>query len=236
LNASGIGLLITGTSEETTAEALGLHDFCITPVYPLIVDQTGLWNYCEGYYRADLDWTADIEYCSPQSSGYSFDPISIISTELNPGYTIVFIQPEEDAITRIHDNSVWLKSAFIIGAMFYGFTLIFGCLTGVWSEAQILNCAPVLGMCCGIAFWLAGAITATNIYFNLRNVFSADIGLNIEGHMGRQMFAWIWLGFGFSLVAWGQWCCAAICCPGGHRKRRIAWKKRIKIQYDAADM
>lgn len=223
---SGIGLLNTGISEETTAETLGLHDFCIIHFNPLIVDQTGLWNYCEGYYRADLDWAAQVTYCSPQSSIYFFDPISIISIELNPDYTIVFIQLEADAIARIHDNSGWLKAVFIIGAIFCGFTIILGCLTGVWHERRIFNCAPVFCMCFAIVFWLAGAITATNIYFKLRNIFSADIGLNIQGQMGRQMFAWIWLGFGFSLVAWSQWCCAAICCPGGHRKRRIEMRRR----------
>lgn len=193
----------------------------------LRVDQTGLWNYCEGYYRADLDWVAYVTYCAPQSANYFFDPISIIANELLPAYTIIFVQPEADAIDLIRNNSSWLRAAFIISATFNGFAIILGSLTGIWHARKLFNCIPVVSMCVAVIFWLSGAITATNIYFRLRNSFNGDPGLNIEGHMGRQMFAWIWLGVGFSLIAWTQWCCAAVCCPGGHRKRRIELRKRM---------
>jgi hypothetical protein len=59
----------------------------------------------------------------------------------------------------------------------------------------------------------------------LRDSFNNDDRLNVEAHMGHQMFAWVWLCVWTSWTAAAQWCCAAICCPGGHRRRRIEWRK-----------
>lgn len=195
----------------------------------LILDQTGLWNFCEGYYRTDLNWRAYVTTCGPEVSGYYFDPISIMANELLPPYEIVFVQPEVDAIQTIHRNSGWLRAAFVITALFTGFTLLIGPLTGVWHERRMLNCIPVGTMCFAAFFWFLGAVTATNIYFKLRNAFNDDVRLHVQADMGHQMFAWIWLGFMTSWTAASQWCCAAICCPGGHRKRRIEMKKRTSL-------
>src|SRR5277367_6475668 len=90
------------------------------------LDQTGLWNFCEGYYRTDLDWRAVPTGCGPQSNSYYFDPIGIMSTELLPPYQIIFIQDEVDAITKVHQNASWLRAAFVITAIFTGFTLVIG--------------------------------------------------------------------------------------------------------------
>jgi hypothetical protein len=68
-------------------------------------------------------------------------------------------------------------------------------------------------------------VTATSVYFKLRDAFNNDTRLNVEAHMGHQMFAWVWLGVFCSSTAASQWCCAAICCPGGHRKRRVEMRK-----------
>jgi SUR7/PalI family len=197
--------------------------------FPILVtvDQTGLWNYCEGYYRLDLDYAGFVTNCGPKDSNYYFNPISIVSTEVLPPYTIIFLQQEADAISRIQDNSNWLKAAFIIATICTGTTVLIGPLTGIWHQRKLLNCIPVGCMCIAGIFWFSGAITATVIYTALRDSFNNDVELNIQAQTGRQMFVWVWLGAGTSCMSLAQWCCAAICCPGGIRKRRIEWRRRI---------
>ena len=228
MNVSGIDPPITPKPGYTIAETLGLHDFCTTPCeFRLILDQTGLWNFCEGYYRLNQNSKAVITGCGPSGDSYFFDPIGIMATELLPPYSIVFVQPEVDAIQVIQNTASWLRAAFVITALFTGFTLLIGPLTGVWHQRRLFNCIPVGTMCFAALFWFMGAVTATNVYFKLRNSFNNDTRLNVEAHMGHQMFAWVWLGVWTSSTAAGQWCCAAICCPGGHRKRRIEMRKRL---------
>jgi hypothetical protein len=186
-----------------------------------------LWNFCEGYYRLDENWTPVVTACGAQANGYSFDPIGIMANELRQPYTIVFVQPEVDAITAVQNSSGWLKAAFVITAIFAGFTLVIGPMTGVWHQRRLLNCIPVGTMCVAALFVFLGAATATNVYFKLRDSFNNDSRLHVEAHMGHQMFAWVWLCVWTSWTAAAQWCCAAICCPGGHRRRRIEWRRRI---------
>jgi hypothetical protein len=197
--------------------------------YSLILDQTGLWNYCEGYYRLDQHYRPVITDCGPHDNSYSFDPIAIMATELLPPYTIVFVQSEVDAIQTVGNNASWLRAAFVITAVFTGITLVIGPLTGVWHQRRLFNCIPVGTMCFASFFWFCGAVTATSVFFKLRNAFNDDTRLHVEAHMGHQMFAWVWLGVVVSWTAAAQWCCAAICCPGGHRKRRIEMRKRISL-------
>lgn len=170
MNVSGIDPPITPAPGLTIAETLGLHDFY----------QTGLWNYCEGFYNINLDWAPVPTDCGPQSNGYYFDPIGIMSTELLPPYTIVFVQAEVDAITTVHQNSSWLRAAFVITAIFTGFTLLIGPLTGVWHQRRLMNCLPVGCMCIGAFFFFCGAVTATSVYFKLRDAFNNDTRLNVE--------------------------------------------------------
>src|SRR5271169_3343373 len=108
MNVSGIDPPIVPQPGFTIAETLGLSDFCI-PVfdYLLILDQTGLWNYCEGYYRLDQNYQPIITNCGPQDNSYSFNPIGIMAIELLPPYTIVFVQSEVDAINTVNNNASW---------------------------------------------------------------------------------------------------------------------------------
>jgi len=229
MNVSGIDPAgVTPLPGETIAETLGLHDFCILPLSRALtsLDQTGLWNYCEGYYLLNEDYAPYFTGCSPNSDSYSFDPISIMGSELMQPYEIIFIQSEVNAIKTLKNNSGWLRAAFVISALFSGFALVIGSMTAVCHERRLCNCLPVGFMCITSFFWFCGAVTATYVYFHLRDAFNNDTRLNVNAHMGHQMFAWIWLGVWTSSWAAGQWCCAAICCPGGHRKRRIEMRRR----------
>jgi hypothetical protein len=152
-----------------------------------------------------------------------------MATELRQPYTIVFVQPEVDAIQSLQNSAGWLKAAFVITAIFAGFTLVIGPMTGVWHQRRLFNCIPVGTMCVAALFVFLGAATATNVFFKLRDSFNNDDRLHVEAHMGHQMFAWVWLCVWTSWTAAAQWCCAAICCPGGHRRRRIEWRRRTHL-------
>ena len=201
-------------------------------IIELIQDQTGLWNYCEGYYRLDQNWRPIFTGCSQKVGGYFFNPIGIMAQELMAPYQIVFVQDEVDAIQTVQNNSDWLKAAFVITALFTGFTLVIGPLTGVWHQRRLLNCLPVGTMCIAALFMFMGAITATSVYFGLRDAFNNDFRLKVEAHMGHQMFAWVWLCVWTTWTAAAQWCCAAICCPGGHRKHRVEMRRRTPVPKD----
>src|SRR5205814_685458 len=112
--------------------------------------------------------------CSPHDNSYAFDPIAIMDSQLLSPYSIVFVQSEVDAIHTIGKTAGWLRAAFVICALFTGFTLVIGPLTGFWHERRMFNCIPVGTMCFASFFWFLGAITATNVYFKLRNAFNND--------------------------------------------------------------
>ncbi|KAJ5113082.1 hypothetical protein N7456_001616 [Penicillium angulare] len=69
---------------------------------------------------------------------------------------------------------------------------------------------------------VVGSVVATVMFVIFANVFSnADPSLNIKSHIGKQMFAFMWVASAFSLIAFilqfGS-CCAACC--GGHKARK----------------
>lgn len=69
---------------------------------------------------------------------------------------------------------------------------------------------------------VVGSVVATVMFVIFANVFAnADPSLNIKAHVGKQMFAFMWVASAFSLIAFivqfGS-CCAACC--GGHKARK----------------
>jgi hypothetical protein len=76
-------------------------------------------------------------------------------------------------------------------------------------------------------FTIVASAVATVMWIIFANVFAhADPSLNIEAHVGIQMFVFMWIASAFNFVAFivqfGS-CCASCC--GGHKAR-----KQLKAQ------
>ena len=167
---------------------------------------------------------AIVTHCEPPR--YAFNFIAIVAGEESTSYRVVYRDNDAASIRTVGATFFWLKVEILLSAFFAAITLVISPLVAVWHQRRLLNCLPVCcmtltGLCC-----LCGTITATTIYISLKNSINGGGQSNIEGHMGFQMFACLWLWLWTSWSAVGQWFCAAICCPGGHRKRRFEMRQR----------
>ncbi|KAJ5946666.1 hypothetical protein N7454_003505 [Penicillium verhagenii] len=71
---------------------------------------------------------------------------------------------------------------------------------------------------------IVGSVVGTVMFVIFANVFStADPSLNIKAHVGKQMFAFMWIASAFSLIGFiiqfGD-CCAA-CCGGRKARKKL---------------
>ncbi|KAJ5802418.1 uncharacterized protein N7503_004868 [Penicillium pulvis] len=71
---------------------------------------------------------------------------------------------------------------------------------------------------------IVGSVVATVMFIIFANVFeNADPSLNIKAHIGKQMFAFMWIASAFSLfgfiIQFGD-CCAA-CCGGRKARKKL---------------
>lgn len=71
---------------------------------------------------------------------------------------------------------------------------------------------------------IVGSVVATVMFIIFANVFTnADPSLNIKAHVGKQMFAFMWVASAFSLFGFiiqiGD-CCAA-CCGGRKARKKL---------------
>lgn len=79
---------------------------------------------------------------------------------------------------------------------------------------------------------IVASVIATVMFEIFANVFTnADPNLNIKAHVGVQMLAFMWIGSGFSLIAFilqfGS-CCASCC--GGHKARKQLKRQGINLR------
>lgn len=79
---------------------------------------------------------------------------------------------------------------------------------------------------------IVASAVATVMYEIFAHVFAnADPNLNIKAHVGTQMLAFMWIGSGFSFIAFivqfGS-CCASCC--GGHRTRKQLKRQGINLR------
>ncbi|KAJ5691387.1 Actin cortical patch SUR7/pH-response regulator PalI [Penicillium malachiteum] len=78
---------------------------------------------------------------------------------------------------------------------------------------------------------IVASVVATVMFVIFANVFeTADESLNIKAHIGKQMFAFMWIASAFSLfgfiLQFGS-CCAACC--GGHKARKKLKQDGFKL-------
>lgn len=199
------------------AQSLGLHDFY----------QVGLWNYCEGYVYEG------ITNCSPTQTLYWFNPVEIIVSQLLAGASIALPSEVADILDIVRIASQWMFACFLVGACLT-FLCIFFCPMGFsqrprWQHKAkriFLRQLPIT-----ILAFLAALFTtvatgiATVMYIIFRNTFRDAADLNINAHIGSEMFAFMWIATGFNLIGLfiqiGT-CCGVCCCTGRRKAERIS--------------
>ncbi|KAJ6131124.1 hypothetical protein N7523_001584 [Penicillium sp. IBT 18751x] len=218
------------------ARSIGLHDFY----------QVGLWNFCEGYDNEG------ITRCSKPETLYAFNPVKIIVSELLAGASIALPSDITKPLHLAKVASQWMFGLFLTAAVL-NFVMIFISPLAVSSrppqtiKAVVANGGHITGKpphrrgkfvlfrslpMLFLSFFTAlitivASAVATVMWYIFANVFaSAALDFNIEAHVGTQMMVFMWIGSGFSLIAFivqfGS-CCASCC--GGHKAR-----KQLKAQ------
>ena len=107
------------------AKALDIHDFY----------SAHLLDYCEGYYtpspiaNATETPSKNVTSCSNHTSLFTFDPTSIIQSQLKPGINLTDLKwPSEieDAIVAVETASKVMFVLYCMGVGFVGLALIGG--------------------------------------------------------------------------------------------------------------
>ncbi|RAL65395.1 hypothetical protein DID88_000963 [Monilinia fructigena] len=187
-----VGTSITLTN--SLARSLGLHDFY----------QVGLWNFCEGYN------TEGITSCSKPQNLYWFNPVKILLNELLSGATIA-LPADINKILDLIRIASWIMFGFFLTGAVMSFTNIFLSHFTIYSR-WISGFYSIWAFISALLATTA-AIIATVMFIIFRNVITSQAGLNIGAEIGNQMFAFMWIGAGCSIVAWvihvGMCCCCA---------------------------
>ncbi|KAJ5951237.1 Actin cortical patch SUR7/pH-response regulator PalI [Penicillium vulpinum] len=237
------------------AQTIGLHDFY----------QVGLWNFCEGYNGEG------ITYCSKPETLYAFNPVDIILNELLAGATIALPADIQSPLKLARLASHWMFGILLTAAVL-NFVMIFVGPLAVssrhprsikaWAAGYSgahppagkpphrrrtffwLRALPMLILTFFTALvTIVGSAVATVMFLIFANVFSnADQSINIQAHVGTQMLVFMWIGSGFSLIAFiiqlGS-CCAA-CCRGRKARKQlksqgINWHEKGPVSLDATE-
>ncbi|KAJ5777506.1 hypothetical protein N7520_000752 [Penicillium odoratum] len=217
------------------AQSIGLHDFY----------QVGLWNFCEGYDGQG------ITHCSKPKTLYAFNPVEIIVNELLSGASIALPSDITSPLKLARLASRWMFGIFL-AATVLNFVMIFvsplavsarppQAIKYLFGKEQagepdarmphrrctfiFLRSLPFMFLTFFTALLtIVGSAIATVMWIIFANVFaSADPSLNIKAHVGRQMFAFMWIASFFSLLGFiiqiGD-CCAA-CCGGRKARKKL---------------
>ena len=208
------------------ARSIGLHDFY----------QVGLWGYCEGYTNEG------ITDCSNPQTLYWFNPLEIIVNQLLAGASIALPTDVGDILDLVQKISQWMFACFLVGACLT-FICIFICPMGFskhprWQHKArriFLRQLPITIIAFLAAlFTTVATVIATVMFIIFRNTFAGAADLNIEAHIGSEMFAFMWIAAGFNLIGLiiqlGT-CCGVCCCTGRRKAQRIS---RIAIENDRA--
>jgi len=174
------------------ARTIGLHDFY----------QVGLWNFCEGYNDVG------VTYCSKPQNFYWFNPVEVLMNELLAGATIAL----PTAVITILDI-LRLASKVMFGFFMAGLVVNFClmlltplALRSRWWSVPLSILAGVSGIMVFVA-----VVIGTVISLAFKYAATSQSELNISASVGVEMFVFMWLGSGFTTLAFainsGMGCC-----------------------------
>lgn len=193
------------------ARSLGLYDFY----------QVGLWNFCQGY---DAE---GIVNCSKPTALYWFNPIEILLNELLAGAAIALPADINNILSLIRLASHFMFGFFLTGVCM-NFVSIF--ITPVVLFSRWWSFPIAIWTFIAALLTAAATIIATAMFVIFRNVITSQAGLNIGASLGMDMFAFMWIGTGFSLFGFlihlGLSCCGA-----SRRDVRSGRRKGNKMAY-----
>lgn len=193
------------------AETLGLHDFY----------QVGLWNFCEGYNGQG------ITQCSAPKTLWWFNPVEILQSELlagasskSEGCLLCAVQmltkqvalPAQvtQILDLIREISHFMFALFLVGACL-STVMIFVVPLAVysrWVSLPVMIFTFLAALCTTVA-----TVIATAMFIIMRNAVTSVTQLNIGADLGIQMFVFMWIAAGASILAWiiqlGECCCCA---------------------------
>ncbi|KAM0715702.1 hypothetical protein Q7P37_009202 [Cladosporium fusiforme] len=176
------------------AQTLGLNDFY----------RVGLWNYCAGNIGVG------IMHCSKPKTMWWFNPVEIIQSQLLAGASIALPAEVTQILDIIRLVSHWMFALFLAGACLSTIMIPFVLLT-VYTRWATLAITIVTFL--AALFTTVATILATAMFIIMQNAITSVEQLNIEGQIGTQMFAFMWIAASCSILAWlitlGQCCCCA---------------------------
>ncbi|PQE26382.1 integral membrane protein [Rutstroemia sp. NJR-2017a BBW] len=175
------------------ARSLGLHDFY----------QVGLWNFCEGYNDEG------ITDCSSAKAFYWFNPVDIFVNELLPGATIALPAEINNILSLLRIASHIMFGFFLTGVCM-NFVNIF--LSPIVLYSRWISFPFAIWTFISALLTVAATIIATVIAVVLKNVVTSQANLNIGASIGTEMFAFMWIGAGGSLIGWLIHLCLSCCC------------------------
>lgn len=176
------------------AQTLGLNDYY----------RVGLWNYCAGNVGEG------IVSCSKPETLWWFNPVDIIQSQLLAGASIALPADVTDILHLIKVVSNWMFGLFLAGACL-SFLMIPMVLLTVYTRWLTLLITILTFL--AALFTTVATVIATVLFIIMQNAITSVEQLNIEGRIGTQMFAFMWIAAASSILAWlitlGQCCCCA---------------------------
>ncbi|MCJ1286711.1 hypothetical protein MMC26_006057 [Xylographa opegraphella] len=203
------------------AKSLNIHDFY----------SAHLLDYCEGYYtpspisNATSQPSKNVTSCSNHTAFFTFNPTTILQTELKPGMNLTELKwPSaiQDVIVAVETASKVMFVLYCIGVGFAGLALI-GALIGFLAGGRLSAALNVmLDLMAFLSLGIASAIaTVTSVkVVNAINHYGSDIG--VAAYQGFTFLGMTWAATILMLVAVVGW--LIDCCIGRKKNASVGEK------------
>ena len=212
LNTSTVNDLIN-----TAAHSLGLHDYYYAHVA----------TWCEGVATGSNSSSAStpdgvtITNCTSPAYPFSFNPVSILETELLQGVTLDQLGfPSADVnrvVSALETAYRAMSLCYLIGTLAAAVSVLTGLLGFMASRlVEMLNqLVAVLAM----LFLGAGSAIATVIALKVRDVINDKAAvINVSADNSTTFLAMTWAAVAAAFLVCCLWCC--VCCCGDHGSSR----------------